>query len=900
MQNSNQRFRTGLLWRLWARPSEGWRCSAIRLSGAILSLLCAAGTALAQADLLSNQSPAWLLHVPAPDWRDQIIYFAVTDRFNDGDPSNNDQGAAEFDPTDPAKYSGGDLLGVEQRLDYIRGLGVTALWLTPPVTNLWSDSSSHGSGYHGYWASDFKSVDPHLGGLADYQRLSHKLHSAGMYLVQDIVVNHTGDYFSYDGGWDSKRPERFFHLHPGPKGETAPTQWPFSLNDARNPAHRKAAIYHWTPDISDYSDSNQEQNFQMSGLDDLNTDNPVVRDALRDSYGHWIRSVGVDAFRVDTAFYVAPSFFADFMHSRSANHPGMVEVARQAGQKDFFAFGEGFGIDRPFEGSKARKIESYVRGANGEKRLSAMLNFPLYGSSGDVLARGRPPAELAYRIQSMTQLHRQLHWMPTFVDNNDVDRFLAGGTMAGLQQSLLLLMTLPGIPVIYYGTEQGFTERRASMFASGNQSGGKDHFDVTTPMYRFIQRVTALRREHKLFSRGLPTVLSANATGPGALAYRMRYGRDIAIVAFNSSDSETLLDKVATGLPPGSVLHGAFGLDALPADLVVGQAGRVTTVLPAHAGMVWLATGKRGANERAQSKLTLQLGRYPDRQGNLKASGTAQRVAEFRLVVDGELTAAQTVRPAANGRWQAEVDTGRMIESKLRHTVVAWSPAGSAISNTASFRVTRPWKLLAEHVDPRGDDHGPAGRYTYPTDPGWGANRQLDILGVRAWGSGGALKVEAQMNRITTPWNPPNGFDHVAFSLFIHLPNREGGATALPWQNALMPQGLRWHYRLLANGWSNALFSADGAGASADGTVVTPAADIHVDRNRNSVSFIISAAALGGLKSLSGAKLYLSTWDYDGVYRSLTPNALPSGFGGGDGAVDPLIMDDIPVLELRQ
>ena len=870
-------------------------CNALGVPIALLLLSSAGSAALAQPAL--NPAAGLLLHVPAPDWRDQIIYFAMTDRFADGDASNNDQGAGEFDPADAGKYSGGDLRGVEQRLDYVRGLGVTALWLTPPVANLWWDSVSRFSGFHGYWASDFKAVDPHLGSLADYQRLSHRLHSAGMYLVQDIVVNHTADYFSYDGGWDPKRPERFFRLHQGPKGETAPTQWPFSLNDARNPAHRSAAVYHWTPDITDYSNVRQQHDFQMSGLDDLNTENPAVREALRDSYGHWIRSVGVDAFRVDTAFYVPPEFFTDFMYSRSAKHPGMVEVARQVGQKDFFAFGEGFGIDRPFDSQQARRIETYVRGTNGERRLSAMLNFPLYGSAGDVFARGRPPAELAYRIRSMTRLHRGAQLMPSFVDNHDVDRFLAGGTQAALQQNLLLLMTLPGIPVIYYGTEQGFTERRASMFAAGHQSGGKDHFDVAAPMYRFVQGVTALRRAHRLFSRGLPTLLAASATGPGVLAYRMQHGRDGAIVAFNTSDSETLLDKVKTGLAPGTVLHGEFALSGSPADLVVGQAGLVTAVLPPRAGQVWLVSAERRQAQALPSRMTLQLERKPNAQGDLAVSGTAS--AEFRLVVDGELQGAQPVIPGPDGRWQATVDTQRMIDPALLHTVVAWSPTG-ALSNTASFRVKRAWKLLADHVDPSGDDHGPSGRYVYPSDPGWRANRQLDILGVKAWGSGGALKLDVHMNRVTTSWNPPNGFDHVAFSLFIELPGRSDGATALPWQNAKMPQGRRWHYRLLANGWSNALFSAEGAGPSADGAVVTPAADIRVDPKRDTVSFTISSAALGGLKSLLGAKLYLSTWDYDGVYRSLTPEPLPSGFGGGDGAVDPLIMDDTPLIELRE
>ena len=110
-------------------------------------------------------------HVPSPDWRDQIIYFLMIDRFDDGDRANNDQRAGEFDPADGAKYSGGDLRGVRDRFDYIQALGATGVWITPPVANQWWNPRSHYGGYHGYWATDFSKVDAHFGTLADYQAL---------------------------------------------------------------------------------------------------------------------------------------------------------------------------------------------------------------------------------------------------------------------------------------------------------------------------------------------------------------------------------------------------------------------------------------------------------------------------------------------------------------------------------------------------------------------------------------------------------------------------------------------------------------------------------------------------------------------------------------------------------
>ncbi|MDP1899590.1 MAG: alpha-amylase family glycosyl hydrolase [Rubrivivax sp.] len=863
------------------------------LRGALLALL------LTCAPLAQPAGPALRLHVPSPDWRDQIIYFVVTDRFADGDAANNDQGAGEFKAGDPSRYNGGDLAGLVQRLDYIRGLGATALWITPPVANQWLNPAGNYSGYHGYWAENFMQVDRHLGTLADYQRLSHALHSTGMYLVQDIVVNHMGNYFTYRDRWAAGDPARGWEAHDTSPPVPRPSQPPFDRNDPRDPAQRRAGIYHWTPDITDYGDRSQEHGFQMAGLDDLNTESPVVRAALRRSYGHWIREVGVDALRIDTAFYVPPEYFADFMGSTDPRAPGMAEVARRTGRKQFLAFGEGFGIDKPGEDAQSRKIERYMTGQGGRPLLPGMLNFPLYGALGDAFARGRPPAELGRRIEATMTLHARPHLMPSFVDNHDVDRFLAGGSEAGLRQALLALMTLPGIPVIYYGTEQGFTQPRAAMFKAGWGSQGRDHYDTGAPLYRAIAGMSALRREHRVLSRGVPKLLQANEARPGALAWRMDHEGEAAFVVFNTADSETLLPNLATGLPEGAVLEGLFGLDGRPAELVAGRAGRLSLRLPPRSGQVWRATGRRNlpaAAAAAAASLTLDLPAAARLEGDFGVSGRAEGVARLQLVVDGDLATAQQVVPNADGRWQAVVDTGAMADPDTRHSVSAWAE-GQATSEARSFQVVRAWRELADVTDPPGDDAGPAGRYVYPTDPGWGAHRQMDLRRVRAWGSGGALRLDLTMNEVTQTWSPAHGFDHVAFTVFIELPGRPGGATVMPLQGAQLPAGMRWHLRLRAHGWSNALFSAEGASATQEGKPVTPAAGIRVDRAARTVSFTLPAAALGGLGSLSGVKIYVTTWDYDGGYRPLAP--LPQPFAIGGGPADGVkVMDDSPVITL--
>ncbi len=865
------------------------------------------------------------LHVPSPDWRDQVIYFAVTDRFADGDTSNNDQGAGEYAPGQRSRYQGGDLKGLTQRLDYIRGLGATALWITPPVANQWLNPSGDYAGYHGYWAENLMQVDKHLGTLADYQALSRNLHGRGMVLVQDIVVNHMGNFFTYRDRWVKDDPARGWEAHDQTRPVPRPSQPPFDQNDPRDPKQRASAIYHWTPDIRDYNDPVQEHHFQMSGLDDLNTENPVVRRALRRSFGHWIRQVGVDAFRVDTAFYVPPAYFADFLHAADPAAPGVMHVARSTGRQAFHVFGEGFGIDKPGQDVQARKIEAYVRGDGSGQLMPGMLNFPLYGALGDVFARGKPPAELADRIQRMMSVHRHPHLMPSFVDNHDVDRFLAGGSAAGLRQALLAMFTLPGIPVIYYGTEQGFTEQRASMFAAGWGSGGRDHFDTQAPLYRDIAEMAALRKRHRVLSRGVPTVLHAQAAQPGALAWMMAGAPGNAprsargqrmLVVLNTAGHESLLDNLDTGLAAGTPLRGVYSLQGQPLHRQVDARGRLTLVLPPFSAQVWLVDRGSAApmtHTRTRAKQTADAMHLPSRalslaplppgvlQGDFVVEGQAAPwLQALKLVIDGDMSRALTVTPDAGGRWQARVDTASHVDPRVLHTVVAFDAAGNSASESRSFQVDRAWQLQADVSDPAGDDAGPDGSYSYPTDPGWGARRQMDIRRVRVSTAGGALRVAVQTHEISTSWNPANGFDHVAFTIFVQLPGQaDEGARVMPQQDGNLPQGMRWHRRLRAHGWSNALYASQGANSRDEGTPVSPGAHIAVKPDDHEVEFTFPAAALGRLASLSGARLWVTTWDYDGGYRALGATAQAFAMGGAPAQQNaPKVMDSSEVITL--
>ncbi|WP_257385627.1 alpha-amylase family glycosyl hydrolase [Tahibacter caeni] len=833
-----------------------------------------------------------LRHVPSPDWRAQVVYFAVIDRFDDGDVSNSDQGAGEFDPADPAKYSGGDLCGLTRRLDYLRELGATALWITPPVAHQWWNARVHYGGYHGYWGQDFRKVDAHFGTLADYRALATQLHARGMYLVQDIVVNHVGDYFQYDGAWDIAHPERGYAPNAGSRPTARPTQWPFSRNDARRARDRRLGAYHWTPEIADFDDATQVRDFQLAGLDDLNTENPRVRTALRKSYGDWIREVGVDAFRIDTAFYVPPDFFRDFLYADERAAPGVLRVAAETGRERFHVFGEGFGLDRPFEDTQARRIDGYVGDADGPL-LPGMLDFPLYASALDAFARGRATAELGWRIRSLAQRRGDPHLQPRFIDNHDVDRFLAGGSEAGLRQSLLMLFTLPGIPVVYYGTEQGFTVQRAAMFARGVDSGGRGHFDTNAPLYRYLRDVIALRRGNAVLWRGLPTVVFENAAGAGGIAYRMDDGDEHAVIAMNTADASSLLDAIDTGLPAGTRLRGVFGIHGVPPDLVVGADGRITLALPARAGNVWRVDGSAASPSHAAPPPEIAPPGGDAAGDALALHGIARSGTPFALVVDGDLAHATRVTPARDGTWRAQVDTAHLAEGN--HRVLAWDAENGSVSAARTFRIARAWETVLDIDDAAGDDHGPDGRYRYPTDASWRGVHPLDLRRVRVARAGEALRIEATMGDLLAAWNPPNGFDHLALTVFVQLAGRTDGERVMPLQFAELPDGMRWHYRLRVNGWSGAWFGSDDADAMREGTPLSSSPAVQADRARHTLSLTIPANLFGA--SLSGARLYLATWDYDGGYRPLAPDAASFGFGGA-AADAPRVMDDSAVLQL--
>src|SRR3954454_347804 len=313
-------------------------------------------------------------------------YFVLPDRFAGGDRSNDrggltgDRLKTGYDPTDKGFYHGGDLQGVIDKLDYIQGLGTTAIWLAPvfknnPVQGSGADVSA---GYHGYWITDFTQVDPHFGTNADLKRLVRLAHQRGMKIYLDIIVNHTADVIQYaenkydyvdkatspftDSSGHAFEDRNYSDGKNGfPKVDT--TSFPYTPTFKTN-ADKTVKVPAWLNDPtmyhnrgnSTFAGENSEYG-DFYGLDDLWTERPEVVRGMTKIYADWIGETGIDGYRLDTVKHADLDFWPQFS-------AGIKAAADRAGKKDFFMFGEVYSADQEIE-------STYVR----EGGLPATLDF---------------------------------------------------------------------------------------------------------------------------------------------------------------------------------------------------------------------------------------------------------------------------------------------------------------------------------------------------------------------------------------------------------------------------------------------------------------------------------------------------------------------------------------------
>ncbi len=468
---------------------------------------------------------------PSPsDWRDQFICQLLLDRFDNNEPKpkpyNPENAPRGRDVQESWKFQGGNLKGIIRRLDYIRNLGCTAIWISPPFKQRQDDPGS----YHGYGIQDFLAVDPRFGTLEDLQKLVKEAHSRGMYVILDIVINHAADCFTYkgEGAHDFKvdGQHEFGDWHRC--GPAAAPDAPLSRDDAIWPVEfQRPEAFKRRGSIRDLSSTENNETidgdfFSLKTFDILR---PDVIDALIRSYKYWIAAADIDGYRIDTLRNVEPHASAIFCNA-------IQEYAKRIGKSNFILFGELVGDDdllhkyiggnTPVDG--AREGDEYPL-------LNACLDFPLYMVLDEVLKGQRDCGDIRNRYQHFRKYYRNFGeagcYYVTFVDNHDQGhrpfrRFMNNANHDERLGILAIgfLLTNLGIPCIYYGTEQGFdgggdrdTFVRECMF------GGKwGAFD--TVGFHFFN-------DHNAIYQGIAAIARVRAEQP-ALRYGREYFREVS------------------------------------------------------------------------------------------------------------------------------------------------------------------------------------------------------------------------------------------------------------------------------------------------------------------------------------------------------------------------------------
>lgn len=676
---------------------------------------------------------------------DERYYFVMADRFANGNRANDTGGltgdrlVTGFDPTDKGFYHGGDLAGLIDKLDYIKGLGTTAIWLTPSFKNrpVQGTDGNESAGYHGYWITDFTQIDPHLGTNAEMKRLIKLAHSKGMKVFFDIITNHTADVIDYAEGQYSyistaTRPytdaagnvfnpadvagspdfpdldvNTSFPYTPvfnSPADETVKV--PAWLNDR--------TLYHNRGDSTFAGESSEYGDF--IGLDDLFTENPKVVDGMIDIFKAWV-DFGIDGFRIDTVKHVNMEFWQEFS-------PAMLERAKQIGNRDFFMFGEVFDA-RP----------DYLSTFTTTGKLQSTLDFG-FQAQAQAFALGEGTTRLRdlYAADDYyTDADSNAYQLPTFLGNHDMGRLSyllrSGGVsddadlMKRVQLANALMYLTRGQPIVYYGDEQGFIgaggdkDARQDMFATrteqyatedllGGTPGARDRYDRKAPLYQFIRKLAALRKAHPTLADGaqIHRYASSNAGIYAFSRVDRKSGVEYVVVLNNATTAKTATFATFNANERFNPLYGSSKAVRTDRD------GRLKVSVPALSAVVYQA---RSRVDRSQRPTAVTL-TAPQPGGVV--GGRAEISAELNANTFAQ--ASFWYRPVGTSKWRP-LGTDDNAPYRVFHDVTGY-PMGTlleyrVVTKDASGRVSASGSYgTVGTPEASGGDDGTVGPVTQP------------------------------------------------------------------------------------------------------------------------------------------------------------------------------------------
>ncbi|NVJ99629.1 MAG: alpha-amylase [Alphaproteobacteria bacterium] len=564
--------------------------------------------------------PEALSHYIERPITDDVMYFVMPDRFQNGDASNDTGGISGdakdhgFDPTHKGFFHGGDFKGLTEKLDYLADMGISAIWMTPIFKNkaVQGNPVNMTAAYHGYWITDFTQIDPHLGTNDDLKTLVAEAHKRNMKVIFDIITNHTADVIKYEecfprgsdpmnvplcdyrskadfpyttlGGPDGAPINEGFK-GDGPEHQTeenfskinnlnyAYTPYvPAGEEDVKVPAWlNDMRYYHNRGDSEWHGESSVYGDF--AGLDDMFTEHPFVQQGFIDIYKYWISEFKIDGFRIDTVKHVNDSFWQAFA-------PAIKEHAAAEGIPNFYIFGE---VYEP----TPEKLSHFTNVA----KVQHVLDFAFQSATYQMFAENKGPKVLAETLakDGLYELPEgDARNLPIFLGNHDMGRiahFIRRGNPeesaeTSLQKDLMahaLMFYSRGVPVIYYGDEQGFIgdghdqDAREDMFVSKvasyadndllgtEKSSAEDNFDTEHPLYEAMKSFAKTKRAHRALRNGEMAFLQADEK-PGILAFtRIDAASGDEVLAIFNTSTDTAAVKASEIKDFGCLIDGTAG-----------------------------------------------------------------------------------------------------------------------------------------------------------------------------------------------------------------------------------------------------------------------------------------------------------------------------------------------------
>ncbi|MGH9966836.1 MAG: alpha-amylase family glycosyl hydrolase [Pyrinomonadaceae bacterium] len=684
----------------------------------------------------------------AADFKREVVYQIITDRFFDGSSANNNpsQSSGLFDATKTnwRAYWGGDLQGIQQNMAYLAGMGVTAIWISPPVDNLNTNIPDGGgnptASYHGYQGRDFKRIEEHFGNSgntwADFDNFVTAAHQNGIKVVVDFAPNHStqdnaGEFGAlYDNG--------------------------VFLGNFSNDTN---GYFHHNPNISGggWDDRYQVQYYTLFDLADLNQEHATI-DGYIKAAAQLFQQHGVDGFRIDAIKHITWGWeysFANSVHTYG----------------DSFLFGEWFQA-----GTSDPLYHDSYKFAN--KSGISMLDFPLNTAIRSVFGSN---ANFSVLDSVITQEASNFTWdedLVTFIDNHDMSRFLSLlNNNNRLHQAMSFILTSRGIPCIYYGTEQ---------YLHNDTSGGTDPynrpmmpgFSTTTTAYQLTNKLSTLRRSNPAIPYGSSLQRWINND---VYIYERKFFGNVVLVAINKNDTTGYsIGGLNTSLPVGTYSDYLTGLlGGLSVTVGSGSGGNnpVTTfTLPAHTVSVWQFTESPAAPQigsigptagQAGVKVTIGGRNFGTTNGTVKFGTTTATINSWsptQIVV--------TTPSVTNGNYNVTVtNSGGVVSNGIQYTVLTAKliPVTFTVYNATPTQVGDYIFLTGNTVELGAWSttwDGAVGPMLTPNYPNWfltvsvpaGQTIQFKFIKIA---SGGAVTWEAGQNHQYTVPTSGTGFVNV-------------------------------------------------------------------------------------------------------------------------------------------